>query len=175
MGSRTRALVRRIIRIACAPQAEWPCVAAEGGVAAVLAHVLVLAVVLAAVPAFAAGAPGAGWRSCAAFALGLPLAAGAFWLASRLYARSARFAGAFKLAAYGATPLAFASALAALPYLELVPLIGLIHALYLVDAGAHPLLGVPLEESTQFTVVASVIAAGGLWAASAAAAAAGLL
>jgi hypothetical protein len=67
------------------------------------------------------------------------------------------------------------AALAALPYLELVPLIGLIHAFHLVDAGAHPLLGVPHEESTQFTVVASVIAAGGLWAASAAAAAAGLL
>ncbi|HET9733830.1 MAG TPA: YIP1 family protein [Burkholderiales bacterium] len=175
MESRTRALVRRIIRIACTPQAEWPRVAAERGAAAVLAHALVLALVLAAVPALAAGSPGAGWRAGAAFALGLPLAAGAFWLAARLYARGARFGGAFKLAAYGATPLAFASALAALPYLELVALIGLIHSLYLVDAGAHPLLGVPHEASTQFTVVGLVIAAGGLWALSVAAAGAGLL
>jgi hypothetical protein len=72
-------------------------------------------------------------------------------------------------------PLAFAAALGALPHLELVPLVGLIHALYLIDGGAHPLLGVLHAESAQFTVVSALIAGGGLWALGAAGAAAGLL
>jgi hypothetical protein len=175
MWSTTRARVQRIIRIACAPQAEWPRIAAERGAAPVLAHALVLALLVAAVPALAGGTPAAAARTGSGFLLALLLVAGAFRLAARLYARGARFGDACKLAAYGATPLAFAAALGALPHLELVPLIGLIHALYLVDGGAHPLLGVPQEESTQFTVVSAVIAGGGLWALSAAGAAAGLL
>jgi hypothetical protein len=167
--------VQRIIRIACAPQAEWPRIAAERDDAGVLAHALLLALLPAAAAALAAGPPGAGARAGAAFALGVPLVAAAFWLAARWYARGARFGAAFKLAAYGATPLAAATALAALPHLELVPLIGLVHALYLLDCGAHPLLGVAQEDSTQFVVVAAALSAAGLWALSAAAAAVGLL
>ena len=170
-----RARLQRIIRIACAPQAEWPRIAAERDGAGMLAHVLLVVLLPAAAAALAAGSPGAGARAGAAFALGVPLAAAACWLGARPYARGARFGSALKLAGYGATPLAAASALAALPHLELVPIIGLLHALYLVDAGAHPLLGVPQEDSAQFTVVAAVIAAAGLWALSAAAAAVGLL
>ena len=175
MWSQTRARVQRIIRIACSPQAEWPRVATERGPGAALAHALVLALVVAAAPALAGGSLAAAVRAGADFALGMAFLAGAFWLAARLYARGARYGDACKLAAYGATPLAFAYALAALPYLELVPFIGLIHSLYLVDGGAHPVLGVAHEESTQFTVVAAVIAGGGLWAAGAAGVAAGLL
>jgi hypothetical protein len=175
MWSRTRALALRIIRIACAPQAEWPRVAAERDRGLVLAHALVVALVPAAAAALARGGAVPAWRAGLAFAFGLPLAAAAFWLAAQLYARGARFAAACKLAAYGATPLAAASALAALPHLELVPLIGALHALYLVDAGAPALLGVRHEDSAQFTVVAAVIAGAALWAASAAASMAGLL
>ncbi|HEX9185282.1 MAG TPA: YIP1 family protein [Burkholderiales bacterium] len=157
------------------PQAEWPRIAAERGAAPVLAHALVLALLVAAVQALVAGTPTVAARTGSGFVLALLLVAGAFWLAARLYARGARFRDACKLAVYGATPLAFAAALGALPHLELVPLIGLIHALYLVDGGAHPLLGVLQEESTQFTVASAAIAGGGLWALGAAAAAAGLL
>ena len=175
MWSTARARVQRIIRIACTPQAEWPRVAAERGAAPVLAHALALALIVAAAPALVGGTPAAAARTGSSFLLALLLVAGAFWLAARLYARGARLGDACKLAVYGATPLAFATALGALPHLELVPLIGLIHALYLVDGGAPPLLGVLQEESTQFTVVSAVIAGGGLWALGAAAAAAGLL
>ena len=171
MWSRTRALVRRIIRIACSPQAEWPRVAAERGAAAPVAHVLVLA----ALPALAAGSPGAAWRVYAASITGLALVAGAFWVAGRWYARGARFGAAFKLAAYGATPLWPAYALAVLPVLELVPLVALVHALYLVDSGAPALLGVQRDDSVQFVVVAMALAGLGLWAIAAAAGAAGLL
>lgn len=175
MWSRARALVQRIIRIACAPQAEWPRIAAGRERGALLAHAACVALVPAAAATLAHGSAPAGGRAGAAFALGVPLAAGAFWLAARLYARGARFESACKLAAYGATPLAAATALGTLPHLELVPLIGLIHALYLVDAGAPPLLGVRHEDSAQFTVLAAAIAGAALWAASAAGAAAGLL
>jgi hypothetical protein len=171
MSSRTRALVQRIIRIACSPQAEWPRVAAERGAAAAVMHALALATI----PALAAGSPGAAWRAYAASAAGLALAAAAFWLAARWYARGARFGAAFKLAAYGATPLWPAYALATLPLLELVPLIALVHALYLVDGGAPALLGVKRDDSVQFVVVAMAIAGLGLWAIAAAAGAAGLL
>jgi hypothetical protein len=171
MWSRTRALVRRIIRIACSPQAEWPRVAAERRAAAPAAHALVLA----AVPALAAGTAGAAWRVYAASAAGLALAAGAFWVAGLWYARGARFGAACKLAVYGATTLWPAYALAALPALELAPMIAVVHALYLVDGGAHALLGVKRDDSVQFVVVAMALAGLGLWAIAAAAGAVGLL
>ena len=164
-------MVRRIIRIACSPQAEWPRVAAERGAGAAIAHALVLA----ALPALAAGTPGGAWRAYGASAAALALVAGAFWLTALLYARGARFVAAFKLAAYGATPLWPAYALAVLPVLELVPLVALVHALYLVDNGAPALLGVKRDDSVQFVVVAMAIAGLGLWAIAAAAGAAGLL
>lgn len=164
-------MVQRIIRIACSPQAEWPRVAAEGGTAAAVTHALVLAVL----PALGGGSLGAAWRAYAASAVALALAAAAFWLAARWYARGARFGAAFKLAAYGATPLWPAYALATLPLLELMPLIGLVHALYLVDGGAPALLGVKRDDSVQFVVVPMAFAGLGLWAIAAAAGAAGLL
>jgi hypothetical protein len=119
----------------------------------VAAAAVMHALALATIPALAAGAPGAAWRAYAASAAGLAL----------------------KLAAYGATPLWPAYALATLPVLELVPLIGLVHALYLVDGGAPALLGVKRDDSVQFIVVAMAIAGLGLWAIAAAAGAAGLL
>ena len=160
-------MMQRIIRIVVWPQSEWPRIAAEAGIGAVLAHAGVLALL----PALAAGS----WRAYAAAVLGVPVLAGGLWLAARSYAPAASYRNAFKLAAYGATPLLLAYALAAVPGLSLAPMVGAVYALYLVDAGAPPLLGVKHDESAEFVVVAMLLAGLGLWAAGAAAAAAGLL
>lgn len=160
-------MMQRIIRIVVRPQSEWPRVAAESGTGAVLAHAGVLALL----PALAAGS----WRAYAAAVLGVPVLAGGLWLAARSYAPAAPYCNALKLAAYGATPLLLAYALAAVPGLSLAPMVGAVYALYLVDAGAPPLLGVKHDESAEFIVVAMLLAGLGLWAAGAAAAAAGLL
>jgi hypothetical protein len=166
-----RRLVQRIIRIVIAPQAEWARVATERGARRALLHAGCLALV----PALAAGSAGAAWRALAVSALALPIVSFGLWLASRLYARGARFADALKLAAYGATPLWLAYAPAALPAFALVPLIGLVYALYLIDAGAPAVLGVGHGDSAEFTAVAVLLSGSGLWAAGAAAAASGLL
>lgn len=160
-------MVQRIIRIVVSPQSEWPRIAADAGIGAALAHAGVLALL----PALAAGS----WRAYAASVLGVPVLAGGLWLAARSYAPAASYRNALALAAFGATPLWLAYALAALPGLELAPMIGALYALYLADAGAPPVLGVKHDESAEFTVVAMVLAGLGLWAAGAAAAAAGLL
>jgi hypothetical protein len=162
-----RRMMQRIIRIVVSPQSEWPRVAAEAGIGGALAHAGVLALL----PALAAGS----WRAYAASALGVPALAGGLWLAARSYARGAGWGGALKLAAYGATPLWLAYALAPLPGLSLAPMIGAVSTLYLLDRGASPVLNVRQDESAEFTVVAMVLAGLGLWAAGAAAAAAGLL
>lgn len=160
-------MMQRIIRIAVAPQSEWAHVAAETGAGGALRHAALLALA----PALAAGS----WRAYVASALALPVLAGGLWLAARSYAPAAAYRDALKLAAYGATPLWLAYALAALPGLALAPMIGAVHALYLADAGAAPVLGVRQDESAEFIVVAMVLACLGLWAAGAAAAAVGLL
>lgn len=160
-------MMQRIIRIVVAPRSEWPRVAAEAGAGGALRHAALLALA----PALAAGS----WRAYAASALALPVLAGGLWLATRSYAPAASYRNALKLAAYGATPLWLAYALAAVPGLSLAPMVGAVYALYLADAGAPPVLGVKHDESAEFIVVAMVLTGLGLWAAGAAAAAAGLL
>lgn len=172
-------MLQRIIRIIFSPQAEWERIARERtGVLRALSY----AMVLAAIPALVAyGTPswqGALYEGSAArsidpqraagltFAgawLGVLLIAAVFWGLARIFARTPRWSQAIDVAAYGTTPVLLAAAFLAFPSFAMVPLVAMMHALYLYYTGAHEVFGIKHDECAEFIALALLAATIGLF------------
>jgi hypothetical protein len=160
-------LGERVKAIILTPQTEWPVIAREpGGVGHLFRHYVAI---LAAIPAVA--------NFIGTLLRGGPLLAALAWaiiqyllafvfayvLALVITALAPRFGGAKdfvaanKLAVYSTTAFWLAGAFALVPALAFLAVLGF-YGVYLLYTGARPMMGVPPERATAFTVVVFVCA-----------------
>lgn len=83
--------------------------------------------------------------------------AGAFWTMSPLYGVQRNIRAAFKIAAYGTTPMWLAGAVLVSPRLALVMALALFETLYLYVNGLQELLGVTASDATELVGVAVMV------------------
>ncbi len=83
--------------------------------------------------------------------------AATFWLLAPLYGVRRNIGDAFKVAAYGTTPLWVAGPVLIVPTLTLFMAAAVFHALYLYVSGLEEVLGVPTSDAAEFVGVAMVI------------------
>jgi hypothetical protein len=158
-------LVERVKGIILSPRTEWPVIEREpGGVAHLFPNYVAI---LAAIPAVAAlvgnlikGAP-LGSALLLAVVSYLMAFVFSYLIAMIINILAPRFGGianqdnALKLSVYSATPFWLAGVFGIIPGLSFLTILGL-YGLYLLYAGATPLMRVPPERSIIFTVVVFV-------------------
>lgn len=75
----------------------------------------------------------------------------------RMYGAAGGFDGAFRVAAYGATPVWLAGALLVKPVLILAALVAVLHACYLYSGGLQRVLGVREGEAPECVAVSALL------------------
>jgi len=168
-------LLRRALRLVHSPTREWAAIAAEASSAA---HALFRYVLpLSAVPAVAwtlglavFGADlgfrgevarpspeqilGAGIATFTGSVLSVFALAAAFFLVAPLYDAPREWGRAFKVAAYGTTPVWLAGVLLVMPLLAIVELVALMHCCYLYYCGLQAIAGVKRSGAAECVAIA---------------------
>ena len=83
--------------------------------------------------------------------------AGVFWLLAPLYGVRRNINDAFKVAAYGTTPMWVAGPVLIVPTLTLVMAAATLHALYLYVSGLEDVFGVSSSDAAEFVGVSMVV------------------
>ncbi len=87
---------------------------------------------------------------------GLAVLVAVFRVLATLFVPAPRWSDAFRLAAYGSTPLLLGSAFMAVPAMAMVPLIGALHSCYLYYGGAHTLFGIAEDDCAEFVALSAL-------------------
>jgi Yip1 domain len=171
------ALARRAATIVSRPRATWPVISAERltPVALLLVYVVPLSLIPAVawmigvlrggyyivIPGFGENVPmerigTAGVLIVVASVFSVSVLAAAFWLFSPLYGVRRNIRGAFKVAAYGTTPMWVAGPILLVPALTLFMAAAALHALYLYVSGLEEIMGVSASDGAEFVGIAMV-------------------
>jgi hypothetical protein len=172
------ALARRAQAIVSRPGETWPAIAAERmpPAALVILYVVPLSLIPAlawmigvlrggyyiTIPGFGEVVPlariaTAGMLVVVSSVFSVAVLATAFWLFAPLYGVRRNMHGAFKVAAYGTTPMWIAGPVLMVPTLTLFMAAAAFYALYLYVSGLEQVLGVSPGDGAEFVGVAMVL------------------
>ncbi len=171
------AIARRAWSVASRPRETWPSIAAERltPLALLLVYVVPLSLIPAVawiigvlrggyyivIPGFGENVPlerifTAGALVVVASVFSVSVLAGVFWLLAPLYGVRRNIRDAFKVAAYGTTPMWIAGPALIIPVLTLAMAAATLHSLYLYVSGLEDVLGVSPSDGAEFVGVAMV-------------------
>lgn len=172
------ALARRAVSVVARPRETWPAIAAErlAPVPLLVVYVVPLSLVPAVawmigvlrggyyivIPGFGETVPmqrivTAGILVVVASVFSVAVLAAAFWLFAPLYGVQRSINRAFKVAAYGTTPVWVAGPVLMVPTLTLFMAAAAFHALYLYVSGLEEVLGVSPGDGAEFVGIAMVL------------------